>query len=318
MPRTAWAAVALTVVLWASAFAAIRAALDGFSAVELSVLRLLVASLALAAAAPFFGLRRPRGARSPALVAAGALGHERLPVAAQRAASVSVTAGTASLLVSMGPIFVALLAALFLRRADHAPRGGRDRGRVHRRADHRARPGRRRRALRRRARWCSPRRSPGRVLRRPEAAARALHGVRGHRLRDVGGHAAAAPVRARRPGAVAARGRSSRCSRSRCSASARRRSASSPGPTRSRGCRSRPPARRSTRFRSWRSPSRSLARRAAVGRVGARRRDRAHRRRAATRSAHAEGDRARPARRGHRQRVAGPGSACGRPRGGRG
>ena len=67
MHRTAWTAVALTVVLWASAFAAIRAALEGFSAVELSVLRLVVASLALAVVAPFMGLRRPAARDLPAL-----------------------------------------------------------------------------------------------------------------------------------------------------------------------------------------------------------------------------------------------------------
>src|SRR6201991_1504757 len=113
MQRTAWAAVALTVVLWASAFAAIRAALEGFSAVELSVLRLAVASLALAAVAPFLGLRRPAARDLPALVAAGFLGmsaYQLLLNAGER----TVTAGTASLLVSTGPIFVAVLAALFL------------------------------------------------------------------------------------------------------------------------------------------------------------------------------------------------------------
>ncbi len=109
----AWAAAALTVVLWASAFAAIRAALEGFSAVELSVVRLAVASLALAAVAPFMGLRRPRARDLPALVACGATGmaaYQLLLNAGER----SVTAGTASLLVSTGPIFVALLASAAL------------------------------------------------------------------------------------------------------------------------------------------------------------------------------------------------------------
>jgi len=109
----AWAAAALVVVLWASAFAAIRAALEGFTATELSVLRLLVASLALAAAAPFIRLRRPRGRDLPAILAAGATGmtaYQLLLNSGER----TVTAGTASLLVSTGPIFVALLAAVTL------------------------------------------------------------------------------------------------------------------------------------------------------------------------------------------------------------
>lgn len=112
--RSAWAAVALTVVLWASAFAAIRAALEGFSAVELSVLRLVIASLALAVVAPFVGLRRPAARDLPALVAAGALGMTAYQLLLN-AGEESVTAGTASLLVSMSPILAALLAAVFLR-----------------------------------------------------------------------------------------------------------------------------------------------------------------------------------------------------------
>ena len=62
----AWAAAALVVVLWASAFAAIRAALEGFTAIELSVLRLLVASVALAVAAVVIARAPPRArATSP-------------------------------------------------------------------------------------------------------------------------------------------------------------------------------------------------------------------------------------------------------------
>src|SRR3954453_16308231 len=112
MPR-AWAAAALVVVVWASAFAAIRAALEGFTAVELSVLRLLVASAALAAAAAVTHVRRPVAGDVPAIVAAGAPGvnpHQRLLNSGEQ----TVRPGPASLLVSTGPIFVALLAALTL------------------------------------------------------------------------------------------------------------------------------------------------------------------------------------------------------------
>ena len=123
MPRSAWSAVAFTVVLWAAAFAAIRVALRGFTPVELSVLRLTVASAALAAAAPFAGLRRPAARDLPALVACGATGmsaYQLLLNTGER----SVTAGTASMLVSTGPVLVALLASAFLgehltRRAKH-------------------------------------------------------------------------------------------------------------------------------------------------------------------------------------------------------
>jgi terminal-alkyne amino-acid exporter len=109
----AWAAAALVVVLWASAFAAIRAALEGFTAIELSVLRLLVASAALGAAAAVMHVRRPAARDLPAIVAAGATGmtaYQLLLNSGER----TVTAGTASLLVSTGPIFVAVFAALTL------------------------------------------------------------------------------------------------------------------------------------------------------------------------------------------------------------
>src|SRR3954470_4026342 len=112
MPR-AWAAAALVVVLWASAFAAIRAALEGFTAVELSVLRLLVASAALAAAAAVTPVRRPVERFLPAIVAAGATGMTASQLLLTSGEQ-TVPAGTASLLVSTGPIFVALLGGLVL------------------------------------------------------------------------------------------------------------------------------------------------------------------------------------------------------------
>jgi drug/metabolite transporter (DMT)-like permease len=111
--RAAWAAAAVTVVLWASAFAAIRAALPGFTPVDLSVLRLAVASAALAVAAPLAGVRRPARADLPPLLAGGAPGmtaYQLLLNTGER----TVSAGTASMLVSTGPVLVALLAALFL------------------------------------------------------------------------------------------------------------------------------------------------------------------------------------------------------------
>jgi drug/metabolite transporter (DMT)-like permease len=112
MPRP-WLAAALTVVLWASAFAAIREALHGFTAAELSVVRLALASLALAVAAPFAGLKLPRPRDLPALAACGATGmtaYQLLLNGGER----SVTAGTASLLISTAPLFVAVLASATL------------------------------------------------------------------------------------------------------------------------------------------------------------------------------------------------------------
>jgi drug/metabolite transporter (DMT)-like permease len=106
-------AAALTVVLWASAFAAIREALHGFSATELSVVRLALASLALAAAAPFARIRLPRAKDLPALLACGATGmtaYQLLLNTGER----TVNAPTASLLVATTPIYSTLIAARVL------------------------------------------------------------------------------------------------------------------------------------------------------------------------------------------------------------
>jgi drug/metabolite transporter (DMT)-like permease len=106
-------AAALTIVLWASAFAGIRAALKSFDVGELSVLRLTIASLALLAAAPFVGLRLPAGRDLIALASAALTGMAAYQLLLNSGEQ-TVTAGTASILVNAGPIFVALLAIRFL------------------------------------------------------------------------------------------------------------------------------------------------------------------------------------------------------------
>jgi drug/metabolite transporter (DMT)-like permease len=120
----AWAAVAVTVVLWATAFAAIRAALEDYTPAELSVVRLAVASIALIGVAAVGGRGRPAVCDLPrlALVAiTGMTAYQLLLNAGER----TVDAGTASLLVSTGPIFVAVMAAAVLgERLDRAARAG--------------------------------------------------------------------------------------------------------------------------------------------------------------------------------------------------
>jgi drug/metabolite transporter (DMT)-like permease len=93
---------------------AIRMALPGFSAAGLSLGRLLVASLALAVAAPFLGVRRPGRADLPRIAGCGIAGmtaYQLLLNGGER----TVPAGTASLLVATSPIFAALLALGLLR-----------------------------------------------------------------------------------------------------------------------------------------------------------------------------------------------------------
>jgi len=112
--RRTLAALATTLLLWASAFVAIRIALPGFSVAGLSLGRLAVASLALAAAAPLLGVRMPARADVPRIVGCGLSGmtaYQLLLNAGER----TVPAGTASLLVNTAPIFAALLAYVLLR-----------------------------------------------------------------------------------------------------------------------------------------------------------------------------------------------------------
>ena len=107
-------ALAVTVLLWGSAFAAIRAALEHFSAAHLSVLRLLVATLALCAIAAARGVRLPAARDLPAIAAVGLAGmtaYQLLLNSGER----TVPAGTASLLVNLSPVFTAIGASLWLR-----------------------------------------------------------------------------------------------------------------------------------------------------------------------------------------------------------
>lgn len=106
-------AAAGTVLLWASAFPAIAVADRGLGPAGLAVARLVIASAALAAVAPFLGVRRPR-ARDLPLIAlcglAGMTGYQLLLNAGERV----VPAGTASLLVATAPVYASVLAAIFL------------------------------------------------------------------------------------------------------------------------------------------------------------------------------------------------------------
>jgi drug/metabolite transporter (DMT)-like permease len=66
-------AAAGTVLLWASAFPAIAVAVRGLGPAGLAVARLVIASAALAAVAPFLGVRRPRARDLPLIVLAAAV-----------------------------------------------------------------------------------------------------------------------------------------------------------------------------------------------------------------------------------------------------
>jgi drug/metabolite transporter (DMT)-like permease len=106
-------ALALTVLLWASAFPAIRVGLAGLGVGGLSLLRLAIASAALAVLAPILKVRRPAARDLPLIGLCGASGMSAYQLLLNRGV-VLVPAGTASLLVAMAPVFSVLLAAAFL------------------------------------------------------------------------------------------------------------------------------------------------------------------------------------------------------------
>jgi drug/metabolite transporter (DMT)-like permease len=111
--RLAPLAVAATVLLWASAFPGIRAALEGFSPSGLASLRFAAAAAILVLAQLIVGATRPRRSDLPRIAASGALGIAAYNIALN-AGELTVSAGAASFLVNTAPLFTALLATLFL------------------------------------------------------------------------------------------------------------------------------------------------------------------------------------------------------------
>jgi drug/metabolite transporter (DMT)-like permease len=107
------AAVAVTLVFWASAFVAIRHLAHDFSPGALSLGRLLVGALCLGAATLPRGLPRPTGRQWLSLVTIGVLWFGVYNVALN-AGERQVDAGTASMLIQVSPVLIALLAATFL------------------------------------------------------------------------------------------------------------------------------------------------------------------------------------------------------------
>jgi len=106
-------ALAVTVVLWASAFAAIREAVGALGWEHLSLLRLALAALPLVVLAALRRAPLPRREDLPLLVVVALSGMTAYQLLLN-AGEVTVDAATASLLVNMSPIFTALLAIALL------------------------------------------------------------------------------------------------------------------------------------------------------------------------------------------------------------
>ena len=103
----------MTVVLWASAFVGIRAAGEQLSPGPLSLVRLLIGAAALGI---LLAVRRdalPSRADAPGLLVCGLLWFGVYNVALNEAER-RVDAGTAAMLVNVGPVLIALLAGVLL------------------------------------------------------------------------------------------------------------------------------------------------------------------------------------------------------------
>lgn len=107
------AAIAVTVLCWASAFAGIRAGLAAYTPGQVALLRFLVASAVLAVYAVLTRMHFPKKQDLGAIAAIGFLGITAYHLLLNYG-ELTVTAGAASLLVNTSPIFTALLAIAFL------------------------------------------------------------------------------------------------------------------------------------------------------------------------------------------------------------
>ncbi len=107
------AAVATTLVFWASAFVAIRYLGDAFSPGPLSLGRLVVGSVCLGVVALAGGVPRPTAAQWRSIVLIGVLWFGVYNVALNEGEQ-RVDAGTAAMLIQVSPILIAVLAAVFL------------------------------------------------------------------------------------------------------------------------------------------------------------------------------------------------------------
>ena len=111
--RTALAAAGITMLLWASAFIVIRAVGDHYSPGALALGRMLAGSIALSAVALVVRPRLPRGRPLLLVIAYGALWFGLYAVLVN-ASERHLDAGTAALVVNLGPILIAVLAGLYL------------------------------------------------------------------------------------------------------------------------------------------------------------------------------------------------------------
>ena len=111
---TVIAAIAVTTLLWASAFVAIRSAGSHYAPAPLTLGRLVVGAIALSV---LMAIRRdalPRRGDLPAIIACGVLWFGAYNIALN-AGERLIDAGTAAMLVNVAPVLIALSAVFVLR-----------------------------------------------------------------------------------------------------------------------------------------------------------------------------------------------------------
>lgn len=106
-------ALGVTIVIWASAFAAIRAGLEGYAPGHLALLRFLIGSALLVVYAALARMPLPARRDVPAVLVGGFLGFTVYHVGLAFG-QVTVEAGSASLIIASVPVFTALLATTLL------------------------------------------------------------------------------------------------------------------------------------------------------------------------------------------------------------
>lgn len=107
-------ALAVALILWASAFAAIRVGLRGFGPGQLALLRFTIASIVLLAYSLVTRQPLPRLRDLPMMLLLGFLGFFVYHVGLN-AGEVVVPGGAASFIIASVPVFSTLLAVIFLR-----------------------------------------------------------------------------------------------------------------------------------------------------------------------------------------------------------
>ncbi|EJR83208.1 DMT family transporter [Bacillus cereus] len=104
---------AFTILIWGTAFPAIRMGLESYTPEHLTLLRLLIASFILLLFSFIYKLRLPDLKDIPAIFIFGALGFTIYHIALNYGEK-TVNAGSASLIISVTPIVTVILASVFL------------------------------------------------------------------------------------------------------------------------------------------------------------------------------------------------------------